>query len=83
MHCFNTFPSNKIQLFIVEMYGMGCYFLQDRLGKILRWGHTGEEDGVSCRAFYYPGQELDVVVLGNQSWCAGKVMRKLDDLFLG
>jgi CubicO group peptidase (beta-lactamase class C family) len=63
-------------------YGMGCFILEDRQGRILRWGHTGEEDGVSCRVFYYPQHDLDVVILGNQSACAGKVLRRLDELVL-
>lgn len=63
-------------------YGYGNYFILDQEGKIVRWGHTGEEDGVSCRLYYYPEENLDVVILGNQSWCAGSMGWKIHDLVL-
>jgi hypothetical protein len=45
----------------------------DESDQIVRWRHMGEEDGVSCRLYYYPKQNLDVVILGNQCWCAGSL----------
>lgn len=63
-------------------YGYANFFLLDDSDKIVRWGHTGEEDGVSCRLYYYPEQNLDVVILGNQSWCAGSVAWEIHDLIL-
>jgi CubicO group peptidase (beta-lactamase class C family) len=55
------------------MYGFANMFLLDESGRIVRWGHTGEEDGVSCRLYHYPGADLDVAIMGNQSWCAGEL----------
>lgn len=55
------------------MYGYGCFVTLDQHGEVIRWGHTGEEDGVSCRLYYYPQQDVDVAILGNQSGCAGKI----------
>ncbi len=55
------------------MYGYGMQFLLAADGSIVRYGHTGEEDGVSCRVYHYPQRQLDLLVLGNQSWCAGDV----------
>lgn len=52
-------------------YGFGTIFMLRAGGDILRWGHTGEEEGVSCRLYYYPQQNLDVILLGNQSGCSG------------
>ncbi|RPJ26091.1 MAG: class A beta-lactamase-related serine hydrolase [Chloroflexi bacterium] len=63
-------------------YGYANFFLLDKADRIVRWGHTGEEDGVSCRLYYYPRENLDVVMLGNQSWCAGKVAWEIHDLIL-
>ena len=63
-------------------YGYGTFFLLDDSDQVVRWGHTGEEDGVSCRLYYYPRQNLDVVILGNQSWCAGSVAWEIHDLIL-
>lgn len=63
-------------------YGYGSFFLLDESEQIVRWGHTGEEDGVSCRLYYYPGANLDVVMLGNQSRCAGSLAWEIHDLIL-
>jgi CubicO group peptidase (beta-lactamase class C family) len=63
-------------------YGYGNYFILDQDEQIVRWGHTGEEDGVSCRLYYYPKQNLDVVILANQSWCAGSLGWKIHDQLL-
>jgi CubicO group peptidase (beta-lactamase class C family) len=64
------------------MYGYANYFILDQDERIVRWGHTGEEDGVSCRLYYYPIENLDVIILGNQSWCAGSLGWKIHDLIL-
>ncbi|MEA3336956.1 MAG: serine hydrolase domain-containing protein [Chloroflexota bacterium] len=61
-------------------YGFGNMFLLDDDDRIVRWGHTGEEDGVSCRVYYYPLQDLELVVLGNQSWCSGELVWDIHDL---
>jgi CubicO group peptidase (beta-lactamase class C family) len=63
-------------------YGYGNFFLLDEEDRIIRWGHTGEEDGVSCRLYHYSKQNLDVVILGNQSWCAGSLAWEIHDLIL-
>ena len=63
-------------------YGYGNFFILDEDGRIMRWGHTGEEDGVSCRLYHYPEENLDVVILGNQSWCAGRLGWEIHDLIL-
>ncbi len=53
-------------------YGYGFWFdVEDDI--LLRYGHTGEDPGVSARVFYYPELDLDFVVLGNQSFCAGNL----------
>ncbi|MBE7385104.1 MAG: beta-lactamase family protein [Leptolyngbya sp. SIO1E4] len=63
-------------------YGYGNQFLEDEAGTIVRWGHTGEEDGVSCRFYYYPQQNIDVIILANQSECAGNIGWEIHDLIL-
>jgi CubicO group peptidase (beta-lactamase class C family) len=67
----------------VWKYGFGNMFILDHHGSIVRWGHTGEEDGVSCRLYYYPEQDLDVVILGNQSWSTLKLAWEVHDLIVG
>jgi CubicO group peptidase (beta-lactamase class C family) len=64
-------------------YGYGLEFLLDGNQEVVRWGHTGEESGVSCRAYHYPLLEVDVAILGNQSWCAGEVGWAVHDLLVG
>jgi CubicO group peptidase (beta-lactamase class C family) len=63
-------------------YGYANFFLLDDSDEVVRWGHTGEEDGVSCRLYYYPKQNLDVVILGNQSGCAGSLAWEVHDLIV-
>lgn len=63
-------------------YGFGCFVLLNHEGQVVRWGHTGEEDGVSCRLLYYPQQDMDVIILGNQNECAGRLAWAIQDLFL-
>jgi CubicO group peptidase (beta-lactamase class C family) len=62
------------------MYGFGCFILLDGAGNLVRWGLPGEEDGISCRLWYYPQQDVDVIVLGNQSSCAAKIVWDIHDL---
>ena len=61
-------------------YSFGNEFVFSQENRLLRWGHTGEEDGVSCRLYHYPDQALDVMILGNQSWCAGALGWQIHDL---
>lgn len=63
-------------------YGFGNEFVFSQQNQLLRWGHTGEEDGASCRLYHYPDQALDLVILGNQSWCAGALGWQIHDLIL-
>ncbi len=65
-----------------SMYGFGCYLLLDDNNQLVRWGHTGEEDGVSCRLYHYPTLDAGRVVLGNQGGCAGSIAWEIHDLLL-
>lgn len=61
-------------------YGYGFQFMLGEDGRIVRYGLSGEEDGVSCRLYHYPEKRLDIIILGNQSWCAGSLAWELHDL---
>lgn len=63
-------------------YGYGNNFILDQDQQMVRWGHPGEEDGVSCRLYYYPKENVDVVILANQSWGAGSLAWEIHDLVL-
>lgn len=56
------------------------FLLEDE--KVVRYGHTGEEFGVSARLYYYPEKDLDVVLLGNQGFCTGSVGWDIHDLIV-
>lgn len=64
------------------MYGFGCFILLYDNAKILRWGHTGAEDGVSCQLAYYPKHKMDIVILGNQTGGAGRVLLDIHELIM-
>ncbi len=64
------------------MYGFGCFIVKDTDSRIVRWGAPGEEEGVSCCLYHFPVQELDVVILGNQSSCAGRVLKDIEEVIL-
>lgn len=57
-------------------YGYGLWLLKPG-EQIIRYGHTGEDAGVSARVMYYPEHDLDLVILCNQGGCAGKVLAEV------
>ncbi len=60
-------------------YGYGVMSTVDSSDQVVRWGHTGEEDGVSARLYHYPQLDADVVILSNQSWSAGDLAWQIHD----
>ena len=63
-------------------YGYSNYFILDQDEKIVRWGHTGGGGRTIARGNARPGENLDIVILANQSWCAGSLGWKIHDLIL-
>jgi CubicO group peptidase (beta-lactamase class C family) len=59
--------------------GYANCFILDQNEKIVRGGQTGEEYGFSCRLYYYPEKDIDVVILANQDWCAGALGWEIHD----
>lgn len=66
----------------VWKYGYANYYLLDKDGSIVRGGHTGEEYGVSSRLYYYPSFGIDVVILSNVGFSAGKLGWEIHDLLV-
>ncbi|MFG3393897.1 serine hydrolase domain-containing protein [Streptomyces parvus] len=64
------------------MYGFGLTFLLGDDGEVVRWGHTGEEDGVSARLYHNPAADVDIAILGNVSWSAGDLGWALHEVVL-
>lgn len=62
-------------------YGYGLWFDVEE-DTLLRYGHTGEDPGVSARAYHYPLFNLDLVILGNQSYCAGDLDWQLHQIIM-
>lgn len=60
-------------------YGYGLYFLFED-DHLMRYGHPGEDPGASARVYHFPEAGIDMVVLGNQSECAGPVGVKITEL---
>lgn len=63
-------------------YGFANQFLLDKNKNIFRGGHTGEEYGISCRLYYYPSLKVDVIILGNQGFCAGSLAWQIHDILI-
>jgi len=62
-------------------YGFANWFILEN-DRVLRYGHTGEEFGVSARLYYYPDLDIDVILLANQGFCTGSVGWDINDLIL-
>ena len=58
-------------------YGYGLEIVTDMEGRVIRWGHGGEEAGVSCRLHHYPKSGLDVAIMGNATECAGPLAMRI------
>lgn len=58
-------------------YGYGIEIVTDMDGRVIRWGHGGEEAGASCRLHYYPNSGLDVAIMGNTTECAGPLAMRI------
>lgn len=63
-------------------YGYANNILLDEYERIVRGGHTGEEYGVSSRVYYYPSLGIDIVILSNVGFSAGKVGWAIHDLLI-
>ena len=61
-------------------YGYGVEIMSDMEGRIIRWGHGGEEAGASCRLHHYPQFGLDVAIMGNATECAGPLGMQIGKL---
>ncbi|MCY4654724.1 MAG: serine hydrolase [Dehalococcoidia bacterium] len=61
-------------------YGCGVEIVSDMEGRIIRWGHGGEEAGVSCRLHHYPNLGLDVAIMGNATECAGPLGIRIGEI---
>ena len=61
-------------------YGYGVEIVSDMDGRVIRWGHGGEEAGASCRLYHYPSAGLDVAIMGNSTECAGPLATRVNEI---
>ncbi len=64
-------------------YGCGVEIVSDMDGRIIRWGHGGEEAGASCRLSHYPHSGLNVAIMGNATECAGPLGMRIGRIIEG
>lgn len=63
-------------------YGYGLWFQQDAEGRMIKYGHTGEDPGVSARLFYYPQQDIDLVLFSNHGFSTTALLRAIEEVVL-
>lgn len=65
---------------LVWYYGLGNWLVSSKETKeLIRWGHPGEDVGVSTRLFHYLKNDTTVVILSNVTNQAGKVAWRIHD----
>ncbi len=62
-------------------YGYGMAFIMD-VAEVLRYGHGGDDPGISAKVAHYPKQEIDLVILGNQTGCAEAPIELINDIII-
>ncbi|TKJ41301.1 serine hydrolase [candidate division LCP-89 bacterium B3_LCP] len=62
-------------------YGYGIAFLLDD-DEVVRYGHSGDDPGVSAKLFHYPDLDVDLVILGNQSHCANEAGDRVHEVIM-
>jgi CubicO group peptidase (beta-lactamase class C family) len=63
----------------IRSYGYGVWIVRQK-GRLVRFGHGGEDPGASARAYHWPEQGRTAVVLANMSDAAGEVFTRIEEL---
>lgn len=61
-------------------YGYGFLFILDKDGNTIFYGGGGVNTGVSCKMNYYPGHDVNVIVLANLEKCAWELAWEIHDV---
>lgn len=61
-------------------YGYGLWFQQDASGELIKYGHTGEDPGVSARLFHYPKKDIDLVLFSNHGYSTTTLLKALEEV---
>lgn len=78
---FDQMTKPQVQVTEQYHYGFGTWVEIKNEG-VVKYGHTGEDPGVSARVYYYPQQDMDVVILGNHSFSTGPILLAIEQLIL-
>lgn len=63
-------------------YGLGMWLTYDDDEKLRRYGHTGEDPGVSARVYHYPQHNIDLVLFSNHDFSTSALLSALQEVFL-
>ena len=66
----------------IWQYSYGIWFFSNK-DRIIRMALIGEDPGVSARAYYYPEQNVEVVILSNIGDIAGELGKEIQDIVIG
>lgn len=61
-------------------YGLGVWIAYDEQGDLMKYGHTGEDPGVSARVYHYPKQNIDLVLFSNHGLSTSALLSELEAL---
>ncbi len=62
-------------------YGLGIWLSYDQTGQLVRYGHSGEEPGVSSQLYHYPRQNIDLVLFSNHGFSTAELLAELQRCF--
>jgi CubicO group peptidase (beta-lactamase class C family) len=60
-------------------YGLGIWLAYDEHGELFKYGHTGEDPGVSARVYHYPKQNIDLVLFSNHGFSTSSLLSELEE----
>ncbi len=59
-------------------YGLGIWLSYNQQGELVRYGHSGEEPGVSTRLYHYPKENIDLVLFSNHGFSTADLLSELE-----
>lgn len=63
-------------------YGYGMWFHMAEDGSVIKYGHTGEDPGVSACVYHYPKEDIDLVLFSNHGFSTTELLSELEQEIL-